>query len=128
MLKFWIDIEPIPKGRPRFTRKGFTYTPKDTMDAERQIQFSIRQQHYGQELESPLAVSLKFFLSKPKKPSNHFPIAKKDLDNLVKLVFDALNGILWVDDRQICVLHCSKQYTTCNKPGIEIKLKRLMTP
>jgi hypothetical protein len=28
------DGEPIPKGRPRTTRTGHTYTPKRTADAE----------------------------------------------------------------------------------------------
>lgn len=31
-----------------------------------------------------------------------------DLDNLAKLVLDALNGVAWEDDRQVCLLHARK--------------------
>ena len=41
MLKtceFKISGKPMGKGRPRFTRSGHTYTPKDTVEYENRIQ------------------------------------------------------------------------------------------
>lgn len=35
---------------------------------------------------------------------------KPDLDNLVKAILDALNGVAWHDDAQVVELHISKQY------------------
>lgn len=36
--------------------------------------------------------------------------ARPDIDNLVKAVTDALNGILWKDDSQIVSLSAEKRY------------------
>jgi len=42
---------------------------------------------------------------------------EKDVDNLVKLVLDALNGVVWDDDSQILALSASKQLsvTACTR-------------
>ena len=45
-------------------------------------------------------------LAVPKTPHKRIP----DLDNMVKFICDALNGILWVDDAQIYEIHCKKFY------------------
>jgi len=46
---------------------------------------------------------------KPKK--RPYMIVKPDLDNLVKMVADACNGLLWLDDSQIIDLRCYKFYS-----------------
>ena len=38
------------------------------------------------------------------------PTGKPDLDNVAKLLADALNGILWHDDSQIVALEVEKHY------------------
>jgi len=46
---------------------------------------------------------------------------KPDLDNLIKPLFDALNGVAFEDDGQVCSISCLlKVYS--RKPGIHIKL------
>ena len=50
-----------------------------------------------------------------------------DLDNYVKHILDALNGILWEDDRFIVEMHSGKFYTT-NDPRIELVVDELETP
>jgi Holliday junction resolvase RusA-like endonuclease len=77
-----------------------------------------------QPLAGPLAAHLIFYFKRPKahygtgknahilKPG--VPIVhtqKKDLDNLVKFVLDALNGQAYVDDGQIIEIHSLKLYT-----------------
>jgi len=49
---------------------------------------------------------------------------KPDIDNLIKFVMDACNGILWKDDKQVCVLSTEKVYTT-GWPRIEIAYKEI---
>lgn len=44
-----------------------------------------------------------------------FPTIKPDLDNVVKSIFDALNGLAWIDDKQITGMLVSKIYVP---PGI----------
>lgn len=46
------------------------------------------------------------------------PSVKPDLDNYVKSVTDAGNGVLWKDDGQICWILAEKIYG--QPPGIEL--------
>jgi Holliday junction resolvase RusA-like endonuclease len=40
------------------------------------------------------------------------PTGKPDIDNLIKTIGDALNGIMWRDDSQIVMLQARKFYAT----------------
>ena len=51
---------------------------------------------------------------------------KPDIDNLCKSVFDALNGILFVDDSQICECHASKYMASGNEqPRVIITIEEM---
>ena len=83
--------EPVPKGRPRSTRSGHTYTPARTKQAEDAIRWELNTQGANPTSE-PVQVALYF----------HCKSQTADLDNLVKLVLDAAQGFLWENDRQVC--------------------------
>ena len=53
---------------------------------------------------------------------NELPLHTKrpDVDNLLKLVKDALTGLMWVDDRQVQIGGCFKIYS--HKPRTEIEI------
>nr|WP_236887784.1 RusA family crossover junction endodeoxyribonuclease [Clostridioides mangenotii] len=72
--------------------------------------------------EGLIKVSIDIYSKKPKKPSYLRP-TKKDIDNMVKAVFDGLNGKAFKDDRYICELHASKYYS--NEPRIEVVIEDL---
>ncbi len=42
---------------------------------------------------------------------------KPDLDNVVKIVMDGCNGVVWLDDKQVTRLVCVKRYGAT--PGVE---------
>ena len=109
------DVAPEPKGRPRFTRTGHAYTPKKTSDFEKKIAWmaKARLQSCGivKPIQSAIELEATFFLAKPKSVKNRdYPVVKPDLDNLLKAVLDALNGILYEDDKQIVRIVASKAY------------------
>jgi len=53
-------------------------------------------------------------------------VGKPDCDNLAKSVCDALNGILWDDDRQICRLVVEKWYAAGDEPiGVDVSVARI---
>src|SRR6266853_1331968 len=90
-----IPGEPGTKGRPRFN--GHVYTPQETKDAEEYFAWIVRCS-YPQLIPNrshALGVCVAFFTK-----TRH----RKDLDNLVKLIFDACNGVIWADDMQIIQL------------------------
>lgn len=114
---FDIPVEPVAKGRPRVvTRHGksLTYTPDRTVNAEERIKWHLRSlmkldgripEHY------PVSVTVDFFVKRPKKPKGSHPTTRPDLDQYVKLLLDACNGILWWDDSQVVHIEAQKLYS-----------------
>lgn len=85
--------DPIPKGRPRHGRNGHTYTPARTEAAEKAMAWELRQSRTSRRLvTTPVAVILTFRCKTRRRC---------DIDNLAKLVLDAGNGVVWVDDQQV---------------------------
>jgi Holliday junction resolvase RusA-like endonuclease len=122
-VKFMID--PVAKGRPR-VGNGRVFTPAKTRVFENTIK--VLAMHYAKTvgfslpLIGPLEVTVMFHIKKPKTVKREIPEVKPDLDNLVKGLFDGINGTLWHDDAQVVMLACSKMYT--NGPGyIELLIK-----
>lgn len=97
---------PRAKGRPRTGFKnGVTrsYTPRETVQAEK----ALREQWQHDPMEGPLGVELSMTdtMVGIRVYPVHQPTAVKllrgDIDNYAKLILDALNGVAWIDDRQI---------------------------
>jgi len=114
-IRLVIQGEPVAKGRPRLSRNG-TYTPEKTKTAEEAIGWAFKQS--GQKkLEGMLNLFVSFRFTLPKSASKKlkgmvrmFKATRPDLDNLVKLVTDALNGLAYDDDSQIISINAEKVY------------------
>lgn len=61
-------------------------------------------------------------LSKKKKAEidGGFCLKKPDIDNYVKLICDALNGIAWEDDNEVAEVYAVKRYS--NNPRTEVSI------
>lgn len=112
----FISIRPKAKERPRMTRRGFAYTPKRTLDYEKQV----AEAYTGPMFESNrLALHLAFSTDgisieiqevKPKQETMlKGSVLRGDLDNYVKAVMDALNGVAYGDDKQIVIIVAEKK-------------------
>ena len=99
LFSLTIPGDPIPKGRPRFTLSGRTYTPERTRVAESTIRTVARRDGI-RAASGPLFVAAAFYMKPPQKRSKDFPTHRPDVDNLIKML-DALNGIAFKDDAQI---------------------------
>ena len=97
---FTVEGEPMSKARARVTRQGHSYTPKGTVDAERRVRETF-EATACESFSVPVGVELAFFQGTR---------ARKDIDNMVKLVLDALNGVAWADDVQVSVLLARRVY------------------
>lgn len=130
--EFKVDGEPQGKARPRVTRYG-VYTPKKTVEYEKSIKNAFLSAG-GRMTESPVKVSVLAYYKIPKSASKAksaamnageiMPTKKPDLDNIAKCVCDALNGIAYKDDAQICVLSVRKLYSA--EPHIEVKISEII--
>ena len=111
------------KQRPRSTKMGRMYTPKETVNAEAYIKFLAAEAMGDEEpLEGPIklvvyiCVEIPMSFSKTKRAAAleglEYPTTKPDLDNCVKLLADAMNGVVYKDDKQIVTLVVSKLYSS----------------
>ncbi len=113
-----LDLAPVPKGRPRMTRKGHTYTPARTRNWESAATLLIRAAFDTSEpFDSPVRVTATFICARPVKAHSgttaerYRKHTRPDLDNLVKALLDAAsNAEVWTDDSRVTELVASKLY------------------
>lgn len=133
-MKIIIPGVPVGKGRPKFsTHGGFpkAYTPAKTANYENLVKLAFQQS--GQrpfEKDAQLRAEIKAFFPIPKSTSKKkraemldFTIRhtkKCDADNLAKAILDALNGVAYYDDAQICELFVFKYYG--DNPRVELSI------
>ena len=122
IYEFVFHVEPCAKGRPKFTAKGFAYTPKKTRDAESELKLLMRSKWSRPPLEKPLKLDITFSITRPKSVKRDLPAVKPDIDNLIKLCTDSGNKILWNDDNQIVELSAKKVY---GPPSIWLAMREL---
>lgn len=94
-LQFTVPGDPVVKGRPRFTRYGKAYTPKNTADAElriKEILVGLVEEPFGR----PVGVDVTFYCK---------TMRRTDGDNLMKMVLDAMNEVVFVDDYLVEDVH-----------------------
>lgn len=140
MIKFTYHGEAVGKGRPRYSRRGdyvHTYTPKKTKEFEDAIRFEFMASNceampvYDREvtLKAKVTVGVSIPKSYPKKKQalcrDRFiaPTKKPDLDNILKSIFDALNGYAFDDDSQIVKVIAEKIYA--DEPFVEVTIDEL---
>jgi len=135
MVNFMVEGTPVPKGRPRFARRGkfvSTYSPKTTVDYETKVAEAAQLAMGGSEpLETPVGAYIYITLpipasySKKRKQDclsgNERPTKKSDIDNYCKAVFDGMNGIVFLDDSQVVSLHSTKVYGTIGMVEVMVK-------
>lgn len=111
-----IQMLPQPKERARTLKSGHSYTPKNTVEAEEFIVDEAINQLIKQGITEPIEnavfeLAILVLLPKPKCwYQGKLPLIG-DVDNYAKLVQDALNKILYTDDRYIIGLQVEKRYT-----------------
>ena len=124
--------DPIPKGRPKFARRGkfvSVYTPKKTAGYEKAVGLLAKMAMQGRPaMPDAVSVSVRAFFAIPSSWSKKkrleameckiYPTSKKDVDNICKSVLDGMNGIVFVDDGQVVDLTVSKRYS--ENPRVEI--------
>ena len=125
MLTFTVEGQPVPKGRPRFANHA--YTPKRTRAYETLVRAAALEALgvFGSpwELGGKMGVRLWFYRKGGKKDPGK-ELHRCDLDNLVKAVTDALNGVLYADDQQIDVIEAYREVDS-EKPRVTVAVRHL---
>lgn len=107
-----VNGEPNSLKRHRFS-KGKTYNPSK----QDQITFADSLNWNSDPITSDMSIQLKFYFERPKSHKKNIakqpkhPL-KKDLDNLVKFVLDAMNKVVFDDDKRVIQITASKEYVS----------------
>jgi len=136
--KMTIDHEPIGQPRPRAVRRGYSigmYTPTThaVTSFKRMIVMAWKQVNGRSQYSGPIAVWIHAWFSRPKRMvykrkqmHEHWHVTKPDADNIAKAVLDALNGVAWKDDAQVCAVHVVKRVRSDASPGrVDITIEEL---
>ena len=98
----------VRKGAP----KGAPVTPKGTKQAEEEWQDLFLKKYWGDSIKPyfpdvPLSVTIRAYMKNPMKRRINFRV-----DELAKLVLDALQGLAYADDKQVVQIQAQKMKGT----------------
>lgn len=126
-MKLIANVEPM--GCVRMTSRGkfVKGNAQRYLSYKQMIALQIRKQ-WKEPTPAACGVKATFFMPIPeswskKKQREHDgkPVTvKPDIDNLIKGLFDAANGIIWQDDNQVIRCEAEKVYST--SPRIEFEV------
>lgn len=135
MIKLTIYGAPMGKARARTVRKAngrvHSYTPSKTVAYERKVAKAfVSEVGKANPTNKPCAVSVIAWYKIPKSFSKKnialalagelLPCVRPDVDNIAKLICDGLNGLAWVDDKQVIKLTVEKRYGTVARVEVNI--------
>lgn len=97
VARFTVMGDPASKARARFTGRGSkarAYTPEKTRTGEARVAWAFRQAapDHQPDKDSAYGLDCTFYAAN---------YQRRDVDNMLKLVSDGLNGVAWGDDFQV---------------------------
>ncbi len=132
-LSLEVPGPPRGKGRPRFTRNGRPYTPADTIDAEDRVRTAWELAGRPRLPDGAFTLHVDVHVKRPKDHRLRdgtlsaagrravFPTSRPDLDNVVKLIADALNGLAWHDDAHAVNITATRLWSPDDTPRIHVE-------
>ena len=132
MYEFEVPGKITGKARPRVnTLTGRAYTPGNTKDYEMLIKqyFKVKYPRY-ETLEGRIIIKIEAYFEPPKSTSKKqteqmlenkiSPTKKPDIDNIIKIVLDALNKMAFRDDSKVTKIEVEKIYGPVEKIKVKI--------
>ena len=133
IYEFEVPAKIIGKGRPRLNSyTGQVYTPTRTKDYESLVEqyFLLKYPRY-KTIEGRAKVTIIGYFEIPKSTSKAqreqmlqnkiSPTKKPDIDNVIKIVLDAMNKFAFKDDTQITKIEVEKLYSDVEKLYVKIE-------
>ena len=138
-LKFEIPGSPIGQGRPKFSTingHAVAYDPEKSRNYKAYVKLlatqAMKEQGFTM-IDGPCCLDINAYFEVPKSKSKKFkerallglerPTKKPDIDNIVKALQDALNGLAYKDDSSIVFLSVAKCYSEV--PRVEVILREI---
>lgn len=136
IIEFRVPICPVGKARPRVCVRGgrpHAYTPQKTKSFENAVRLFAQTAMRGRPpTDAPVSVSVLAILEPPKSWSKKRRAdavgrphtQKPDADNIAKAILDAVNGVCFVDDKQVASVSIEKIWG--NAPGVSVKVSEFV--
>lgn len=119
-LRFTVPGDPRSKGRPRFVN-GRAITPPETRRYERFVGFCAAGAIVSSGLKWPTHDTAYAVTASVTRPDNR----RQDLDNIIKVLLDGMNGIVWHDDSQVREIHAYFCVPDKHRPRVDITVSVL---
>lgn len=148
MIRFTVPAVPIAQPRPRavmgqggHARVHEVTHIKNNATGQRKphpiaafkatARLSAQNAYKGPPISGPVVLRLLFLMPRPGRlrwKSRPMPriwhTTKPDLDNLEKAIKDALSGLVWIDDCQVCEVRKQKLYCRGDEqPGLLVEIE-----
>jgi Holliday junction resolvase RusA-like endonuclease len=126
MISLTIPGPPVGKQRAHVCKSGHAFTPVKTVNYEALVKqtFAVKYPDFVP-MPGPVRMILSIYLMesketqrKLKKGVKLYPTIKPDISNILKSIEDALNGLAYVDDKQIISVYAEKKYSL--RPCVEV--------
>ena len=130
-VTFTVPGDPVPWARAG-AKGALRFTPPRQRAFAKGIKILAKAAMRGREpITGPVELSVKAIYQWPQswsakkraEPLARWKTSRPDEDNLKKIVQDALNEIVFVDDAQVCSGHCWKMYG--DQAGLLIRVRPL---
>ena len=136
-IEFFVPGAPVGKERPRAARRGtgvVMFTPEKTAGYEALVAAAASnamRAEAGPLFTGPLEAVLEMRIPIPASWSKahkaaalagtELPTSKPDIDNVVKAILDACNGVVFRDDAQVVMLVATKAFS--DEPGVRVVIR-----
>ena len=110
-------INPVPASRPRVSRwstyypKKYTKFKKDMKALTSELETTPSEKLVSVELEFGIMIPKSWSKKKREELNNTYCSNNSDIDNYIKAILDSLNGIVYIDDKQVVELFAKKIYS-----------------
>jgi len=124
-IEFEVYGRPQGKARPRMTRSGHVYTPKETKQYEALVKASFEKvkPEGWKPISTAVIVTIEAFFIKAKSNKDKYCTIKPDIDNIQKIILDGIQGNdnVILDDKSVIGIVTRKFWGVIDKVRVTVE-------
>ena len=135
-MKYEFNTIPVPASRPIVTKSGTHYGKKYTQfrkDIKQEIakRYDLQNNFVFENLHCDIELFIPLYKTYPLKRQNELEgqycqhIKTGDIDNNIKAILDAFNGVLYDDDNQVVSVKAVKRWSPVGEGGFTISVREV---
>ena len=111
------EINPVPASRPRVSRwstyypKKYTKFKQDMEALTSELDTTLSEKLVRVEIDFMIKIPVSWSKKKKQELNNTYCSNNSDIDNYIKAILDSLNGVFFIDDRQVVEIFARKIYS-----------------